>query len=103
MKWVVGFTMLALAACSTTPSPVVSKTIVAAEQSLTLAEKLALRYTSLPACTATVKIVCHDPATKQKIKDLDNVAYRAVMAARTNEALLGVAITAIGDLSSAIP
>jgi hypothetical protein len=87
--------------------PAIGNGIAAAEQSLTLAERLALRYTSLPQCGAKeVKGFiprCHDPVIKAKIKALDNTAFDAVMAARNNEGLLSVAVSEIGNLSAAIP
>jgi len=86
--------------------PMIGNGVAAAEQALTLAERIALRYTSLPQCGSEVKGFiprCHDPAIKAKIKALDNTAFNAVMAARNNEALLSVAVSAIGNLSAAVP
>jgi hypothetical protein len=85
----------------------ISQGVAAAQQSLTLAEKLALRYTSLPPCGPKEAVGfiprCHVPAIKAKIKELDNTAFNAVMAARNNEGLLSVAVSAIGKLSAAVP
>jgi anaerobic selenocysteine-containing dehydrogenase len=91
----------------TSQTPAVSQSVAALEQSLTIAEKLATRYTSLPACgpKEAVGFVprCHNPAIKMKIKALDNTAFNAVMAARNNEGLISLAVAAIGNLSSAVP
>ncbi len=90
---------LLTAACSTTVG--VSSSVDAAVVGLTTAERLALIYTSLPRCPAPAP--CSDPATVQKIKDLDLTAYNAVKAAEKNEALLSGALTAISAFQSAVP
>jgi hypothetical protein len=99
--------VLAAAACSSpgvptvSPSPVVSNSVAAAEIALTNVERLALRYTTLPRCPAAA--LCSDAATVQRIKDADNKAYAAVMAARHNEALLGLALSSIEAFGSVVP
>jgi hypothetical protein len=104
----------ALASCgnlapgSATPAvsgpPIVSGSVAAAEIALTNAERLALHYTGLPRCgTAAATPLCSNPATVQQIKDYDNRAYAAVKAARANEALLGLALSAIDAFGSIIP
>lgn len=75
--------------------------VSAAVVTLTTAERLALIYTSQPRCPAPVP--CSDPVLVQRIKDADNQAYAAVKAAERNEALLGVALTAIQNFQSVIP
>lgn len=88
-----------LAACAS--SPRVTNNVLAAEQAMTTAQQLALIYTTLPRCPATAP--CSDPATVARIKSLDQTAHDAVVAARSNEALLSLAISAIGNFKSAIP
>lgn len=80
----------------------VNNDVLAAEQSLTAIERTALIYTTLPRCGGVAR-VCSDPATVQKIKDLDNQAYMAVKAARQNAGLLSVALAAIGAFQKAVP
>jgi hypothetical protein len=94
---------LAVAACAaqTAVRPVSPQTIAEAELALTAAERAALAYTSLPPCPAAK--VCADPALKAKIKAADIIAYNAVVAARTNPALVGAAWSAITALSGLIP
>ena len=104
---VVAATVVGLGACSLfTPTPTATVTaandVGSAELALTAADKLALDYTSLPACP-TAAPVCADPATKTKIKSLAQTAFNAVMAARANPAMLAAALTAINDLTAATP
>lgn len=99
----IGLALCTVVACGT-PSPGVAAKVDAAVVGLTTAEKLALIYTRLPSCETTAKgKLCSDPAVKQKIKDLDNTAYKAVKAAEKNEALLSAALDAVAALQSAIP
>lgn len=109
--------MLALASCSNPAAPTVqpippapvssnpriSNTVAAVEIALTNAEKLALHYTALPRCGASAPPLCSDPATVQRIKDADNTAYNAVVKARSDEALIGVAFAAVSTFSALIP
>lgn len=81
----------------------VTTDVAAAEIALTAAERLAFIYTSLPHCLSAPSPVCSDPATVAKIKALDNRAYSAVVAARNNAALVGLAVVAITDLRNTIP
>jgi hypothetical protein len=91
----------ALTACA---SPGVSAKVDAAVVGLTTAESLALIYTKLPRCTTpSAPSLCSDQATVDKIKSLDTTAYNAVKAAEANEALLGVALSAVTAFQSAIP
>ncbi len=92
--------ILGIQGCTT--SPTVANDVLAAEQTLTAAERLALIYTTLPRCGGAAR-VCSDQATVQRIKDLDNQAYVAVVAARQNTALLSAALAAIGAFQNAIP
>lgn len=94
--------VLLLAACAA-PSVGVSNAVLAAEQSLTLAEQTALIYTRLPRCDTSGATICSDQATVDRIKALDNKAYAAVVAARSNETLLSDAIAATNAFSLAVP
>lgn len=98
--------LLSLALLASCVSPglqnTVSNDVLAAEQSLTAIERTALIYTTLPRCGGVAR-VCSDPATVQKIKDLDNQAYMAVKAARQNAGLLSVVLAAIGAFQQAVP
>ncbi len=97
---IAGAGMLLAAACTT--APVVQNDVDAAEVTLTGLESLATIYTSLPPCGGAAR-VCSDPATKQRIKDLDNQAFLAVMAAKQNSALLSAALASISAFQRAIP
>lgn len=80
--------------------------VEAAEIALTDAERLALIYTSQAPCGAAGAApapLCSDPATKARIKQLDQSAYQAVKAAEANSSLLDAALDAIKLLRSAIP
>lgn len=81
----------------------VSSKVDAAVVGLTAAEKAALIYTRLARCPQPGSTPCSDPATVAKIISLDNQAYQAVKAAEQNEALLSAALSAVTNLSSAIP
>lgn len=97
--------VLGLVAGCAQPSVGVSNSVVAAERTLTLAEQTAKIYTDLPRCgslPAVGKPFCSDAALAAKMADYDNKAYTAVKAARNNEALLGVALDAIGAYQSLI-
>lgn len=98
--------LLVLAACvDKEVANTVNNDLAAAEVSLTGVERLAKIYTDLPRC-GSVKVttaICSDPVLVSKIASLDSTAYNAVRAAKTNSAMLSVAITAIQDLRSAIP
>lgn len=94
---------LSLSACASQEAHnTVSNDVLAAEQTLTATERLALIYTTLPRCGGVAR-VCSDHATVQKIKDLDNQAYMAVKAARQNAGLLSAALAAIGAFQKAVP
>lgn len=94
---------LALGAC-TGASIAVQNDVLAAEQSLTTAEQVALIYTSLPRCgTPGASSICSDPTMVAKIKALDDQAYAAVKAAEQNQALLSNALAAISSLVAATP
>jgi hypothetical protein len=94
--------LVGLAACTT--SPPVAQDIAAVEVALTASEQLALVYTSLPRCgSAGASALCSSQATVDAIKKADNTAYSAVIAARSNSALISAAVTAISGLRSAIP
>lgn len=53
------------------------QTIAALESGLTVAERAAIGYVSLPRCPQSAP-VCSDPAIVSKIKDADNTAYLTV-------------------------
>lgn len=80
----------------------VSSDVAATEIALTAAETLALSYTSLPRCPVAAP-ACSTQAAVDNIKALDNKAYTAVVAARSNSALISMAVTAISAFRNAIP
>jgi hypothetical protein len=91
-----------LVACAATPG--VPSKVDAAVVGLTTAESLALVYVKLPRCgTVASMFVCSDLDTMNKLKALDNIAYKAVKAAENNEALLSDALIAVTAFQSAIP
>ena len=93
---------LLVSACATSPD--VSAKIDAAIVGLSTAESLALIYTRLPRCVVPKGVMlCSDPATVQKIKDLDMTAYNAVKAAEKNGALVSAALDAVQAFQTAIP
>lgn len=100
-KIIAAVALLVLAGCAAPPT--VSKSVAAAEIALTNAERLALIYTTLPRCGPVSPPLCSDPGIVQTIKDYDNRAYAAVMAARSNEALIAVALSAIDAFGGVIP
>lgn len=86
--------LLGVAACATDPG--VESKVLAAEQSLTLAETTYVKTCrDVPTLT-----ICVNPM-KQQIKDLDNKAFAAKEAAKQNSALLSFAISAIGEFTTA--
>lgn len=88
-------------ACTT--SPKVASTVDAVAVTLTTAEVEMTKW--FKGCTAgsIPATACPDAAAKQKIKDLDNTAYKAVMAAENNSALLSTAIDAVASFTRAVP
>ncbi len=102
MRYLILVAGLGLAACAGQQTTnAVSSDVAATEIALTAAETLALSYTSLPRCPAAA--VCSTQAVVDNIKALDNKAYTAVVAARSNTALVGAAVTAISLFRNAIP
>lgn len=82
----------------------IAKTVVGAEQTLTLLEQAALVYVKLPRCgTAGATQVCSDPALVRRLRQLDVQAYNAVIAARKNEALVDFAWQAVGAFQAVVP
>ena len=70
-------------ACSTITTTSVSPAQIAAlETALTVADQLALQYTSLPACP-TAAPVCAQPALKTQIKADAQAAFNAVQNLKT--------------------
>ena len=97
------FAALTLSACASQQAATIATNSVAgAEIALTAAEKAALVYTSLPRCPSS-SLLCSDSALVSKIKSADNVAYETVTAARSNSALVAVALTSIQTLTNLIP
>lgn len=100
-----GVALAVLSGCAGQPTQTtVDNGIAAAEIALTEAQRAALLYANLPRCPATPATpICSDQATVDKIKAADRKAYAAVMAAKSNSALVGAALAAIGDLTRSIP
>lgn len=73
-KILLGAALLALAAC-TTGQPQETAAVMAS--GLTVAERTALGYVSLPRCPAGAP-VCSDPAIVAKIRQADDAAYTEV-------------------------
>lgn len=84
-------------------TPVVANSVAAAQIALTELEKLAIRYTTLPECAPVSPRLCHDPVVKARIKEYDNYAFNAVMAARRGVGSLESAVAAINALQSILP
>lgn len=84
-------------------TPIVAKSVAAAQVALTQLEKLALRYTTLPECGPTAPKLCHDPVIKAQIKEYDTYAFNAVMAARRGAGSLETAVSAIVAFQKIIP
>lgn len=91
----------------TTPiakTPVIAKSVAAAQIALTELERLALRYTTLPECgPAAAPRLCHDPVLKARIKEYDTYAFNAVMSARRGVGSLETAVAAITAFRDLIP
>jgi hypothetical protein len=90
-----------LAACS----PGATQTAVArTEVALTAAEKAATLYVTLPQCPKASPF-CSEAAIITQVKAADNVAYSAVMQARSggDDAKVAAANAAIATLVSLIP
>jgi uncharacterized lipoprotein YehR (DUF1307 family) len=86
---------LSLSACANQAAQTtVANDVAAAEVALTVADQVALAYTSQPTA---------DPATKARIKSLAQTAYNAVKAAERDSTMLAVALTAIQNLRAAVP
>ncbi len=113
-----GFLVLALVvslgACKAndplTGAPVISGevtvdvSIVTVERSFTLALNVANLYTSLPRCKSPgATVVCSDPSVVLVIRNAAIKAHNAILAARNNQALLGVAVSAVDAFSGLIP
>lgn len=104
MRYIIcGAALIALNACAPQPTVnAVTSDVAATEIALTAAETLALSYTSLPRCPIAAP-ACSAQVTVDNIKALDNKAYTAVVAARSNSALISVAVAAISAFRNAIP
>jgi hypothetical protein len=84
-------------------NPVISRSIVGAEQALTLAETAAMAYVTLPRCGVSSTKLCSDTIIVRKLRSLESAAYNAVIQARQNEQLIDFAMSAIQTFQSAIP
>lgn len=93
---------LTTAACSNKPSDTAS-TVAKIEVALTAAERIAINYVTLPACPKAP--ICADAEVVARIKQADNVAFDAVMAARASgtNANVAAANAAIAALLNLIP
>lgn len=80
-------------------------TVAQTELALTAAEKAATLYVTLPQCTTATRPICSEKATIATIKDADNTAFAAVMAARQggDQAKVAAADAAVATLVSVIP
>ena len=102
--------LLALGACGTISAmmtPVSPAEVATIEDSVTIADILALNYTRLPPCSAAVKL-CAVAGTKQSIKLYALKARDAVAALRTSSAsgapaALVAAQAALAALQASIP
>lgn len=83
--------------------PVVNRGVAVAEQTLTLLERAALQYTSLPRCGTGGPTICSSRAVVANIRKYAIQAHNALVAARQNEAMIEPAWTAINMLRSVIP
>jgi len=91
-------TVLTLGACAGTTG------IAQVETALTAAEHAATVYVTQPACAPGARGVgCSDPTTVTKIKAADNVAYTAVVGARTGKVSTADAMAAVTALTALIP
>src|SRR5580765_1547037 len=111
MKRLIPFAcLLALGACgefSTLTDPVSPANVAALEEAVTIADTLALNYTSLPPCP-TAAPACSVAATKQTIKVYAQKAYEAVKTLRASSsanapAALATARAALAALEATIP
>lgn len=108
-----------LAACSTTgtsstqsPADIAQTTLQGVESAYQAAGQAELVYMKLPTCGAAgATALCATAARRAQIKDFDNQAYAAIVAARsaadaastTAPASLATANQAVTALSAAIP
>lgn len=80
---------LGLIGCAGTPAPTLAPVapadIAAMESTLTIADQLALEYTTLPVCPLSAPL-CADPATKASIKATGQAAYTAVKTLQASSA-----------------
>jgi hypothetical protein len=102
-----GALALVLAACGTQPQRAQQSatTVAATEVALTAAEQAATAYVKLPQCTGANGPLCSWPDFVVRIKDYDNRAFAAVMAARANPSdgtLLSTANTAVAAFTSVV-
>lgn len=78
--------------------------VAALEQSVTIAETLALNYTSLPPCPAASGL-CADPVVKAKVKAYGQRAHDLALALRTSPTAVALAAAqaALADFRATIP
>ena len=93
-----------------TGAPVVSGTVVvdnsiaAVERSFTLAMQVANLYTSQPRCKSPgATVICSDPKVVLMIRNSAIKAHGAILMARKNQAMIGMAANAVEEFSSVLP
>lgn len=117
MKTLLAFLLLTLTACTAlttnSPSATAQLTLQGVESAYQAAAQAELVYMKLPTCgtPAATTALCATPEHRQQIKDYDNQAYNAIVAARaaadaastTTPAALATANQAVTTLSTSIP
>lgn len=116
MKLALAILLLTLAACAAgtanTPGQVAQISLQGVESAYQAAAQAELVYMKLPTCgTPGATALCATPERRQQIKDFDNQAYAAIVAARTAAdaasatapAALVTANKSVTTLSAAIP
>lgn len=93
---VLGTAMLVLGACS-------GNSVAQSQVALTLAERLALQYVTLPACTPAGPKACSDAAIVAQIKAADTLAYQAVKQAQAGTIDPAQAAAEVAALAALIP
>ena len=104
--------LILLSGCATLTAlmnPVAPNEVAALETALTIADRIAVQYTDLPACgSAGATALCEVPATKAAIKAKGLAAYNAVKALEASSAsgaplALSVAQAAMAAYQAVIP
>lgn len=81
----------------------VDVSIAAVENSLTLALIGAKVYTDLPRCRDMGPRICSDVRVVRKIREYAIKAHDAVVMARRNQQLIGLAINVVAQFESVVP